>query len=99
MTENTKTLLCKKLGEELPALEKAPFPGELGEEILNTISAKAWDMWANDMQVKVLNEYRLNMAEKKDYEVLIQQMKAFLNLSDQETLEVENADRGMQKNS
>ena len=97
MSEDKKTVTCKKLGEELPALEKAPFAGELGEEIYQNISAKAWDMWANDMQVKVLNEYRLNMADKNDYNVLIDQIKAFLKLGSGETLEVENATRGMQK--
>jgi Fe-S cluster biosynthesis and repair protein YggX len=85
---------CSKLGAELPGLEKAPFGGDLGQQIFENVSQQAWDMWANDMQVKVLNEYRLNMGKKEDYEVLIKQMTAFLGLEEGSVLEVENAERG-----
>lgn len=91
---SVRTVLCKKLGSELPGLEKAPFPGELGEKIFNNISAKAWAMWRDDMQMKVLNEYRLNMGNPQDYQVLIEQMLAFLNLKEGPVVEVENAERG-----
>ncbi len=93
MSEERK-VHCKKLGKELPGLEKPPFPGEMGEKIYNSISKEAWDSWANDMQVKVLNEYRLNMGNADDYQVLVNQMLAFLNLSDDAVVEVENAERG-----
>lgn len=93
MSEN-RTVMCKKLGKELPGLEKAPFSGEVGEQIFNCISKQAWDMWKNDMQIKVLNEYRLNMGDKKDYEKLVEQMMLFLNLTEGEAAEVENAERG-----
>ncbi len=85
---------CVKLGKLLPGLEKAPFPGEIGKEIYQKISQQAWDSWHKDMQIKVINEYRLNMGDKKDYEVLINQMLAFLNLKGGDVAEVENAERG-----
>ena len=93
MTE-VKTVHCKKLKEELPALAKPPFPGEIGEQIFNNISAKAWSMWVDDFQIKVLNEYRLNMGDPKDYQALVEQMLLFLNLQEGEIAEVENAERG-----
>ncbi|MEZ4752696.1 MAG: oxidative damage protection protein [Bdellovibrionota bacterium] len=93
MTEEKK-IICKKLGEELPALNEPPFPGDIGQEIFENISAKAWSMWADDMQIKVLNEYRLNMGDPEDYKSLIEQMMLFLNLQDGEVAEVENAERG-----
>ena len=65
--------------KEMPGLEKPPFPGETGVEIYENISAEAWEMW-KEMQLKVINEYRLNMGEKSDYEMLMQQMLLFLNL-------------------
>ena len=85
---------CVKLGQELPGLEKPPFPGDIGQKIFATVSKKAWAMWRDDMQIKVLNEYRLNMANPKDYQVLIDQMMMFLNLKQGSMAEVENAERG-----
>jgi Fe-S cluster biosynthesis and repair protein YggX len=93
MTEQ-RSVMCKKLGKELPGLSKPPFPGDIGEAIYNSISQEAWDMWNKDMQVKVINEYRLNMSRKEDYEALVNQMLAFLNLSDAQVAEVENEARG-----
>jgi Fe-S cluster biosynthesis and repair protein YggX len=51
-------------------------------------------MWRNDMQIKVLNEYRLNMGDPKDHKVLMQQMLKFLNLEQGSVVQVENAERG-----
>ena len=85
---------CVKLGKELPGLDKPPFKGEIGEKIFERVSKQAWSMWKDDMQIKVLNEYRLNMGDPRDYQVLIDQMLAFLNLKEGTVAEVENADRG-----
>jgi Fe-S cluster biosynthesis and repair protein YggX len=87
---------CKKLGKELPGLEKPPFSGEIGQKIYENISKEAWRMWKEEMQIKVINEYRLNMGLKKDYEVLVDQMLRFLNLKEGDVAEVENAERGRQ---
>jgi len=92
MTE--RTVNCIKLGKELPGLEKPPFPGEIGEKIYKSVSAQAWSAWNDDMQMKVLNEYRLNMGDPKDYQVLVDQMLSFLNLKEGKVVEVENAERG-----
>ena len=89
-----RTVLCKKLGKELPGLEKPPFPGEVGQRIYDQISKQAWSMWKDDMQIKVLNEYRLNMANREDYDVLVEQMLSFLNLKEGPVAEVENEQRG-----
>ena len=89
-----RKVTCKKLGKELPGLEKPPFPGDVGEQIYQSISAEAWSMWNDDMQMKVLNEYRLNLGDAKDYQVLIDQMLLFLNLKEGEVVEVENEERG-----
>lgn len=99
MSEQPKrTIKCIKLDMELPALEKAPFAGPIGQQIFEKVSQKAWDMWSKDMQIKVLNEYRLNMGDPKDYQVLVEQMLLFLNLkTDGQQAEVENAERGKRK--
>ena len=38
----TRTIMCRKYKEELPALERAPFPGAKGQDIFDHVSAKAW---------------------------------------------------------
>jgi len=89
-----RTVMCSKLGREMPGLEKPPFAGEVGQQIFDKVSAEAWRAWNEDMQIKVLNEYRLNMGDPKDYKVLVDQMMLFLNLKDGEVVEVENEERG-----
>ena len=90
-----RKVICKKLGREAEGLENAPFAGELGLEIFNSISREAWSDWSENMMIKIINEYRLNLAEKDQYDVLLKQMRAYLNLdSDSTVLEVENAERG-----
>lgn len=88
-----RMIQCRKLGKELPGLEKPPFAGEMGKRIHDEISADAWAMW-KDLQIKIINEYRLNLGDKKDYETLVTQMMAFLGFEDGAVAEVENAERG-----
>lgn len=86
---------CVKLNKELPGLEKPPFNDSLGQEIYEKVSAEAWKMWQDDMMIKIINEYRLNLADPEHYLTLLEQMKAFLQLTESEkALEVENPDRG-----
>jgi len=92
--EAPRLVLCRKFNKEMPGLSKPPFAGEVGKQIYDSVSAEAWNQWRNDMQIKVLNEYRLNMADPRDYKVLVEQMMRFLNLAEGSVAEVENADRG-----
>lgn len=90
----SRTVFCLKFKKELPGLEKPPFSGEMGKKIYESVSAEAWNQWSQDVQIKVLNEYRLNMADPRDYKVLVDQMMRFLGLEDGTLAEVENAERG-----
>ncbi len=89
-----RTVLCSKFKRELPGLEKAPFAGDMGKKIYDSVSQEAWDQWNKDAQIKVLNEYRLNMGDPRDYKVLVDQMLRFLGLEEGEVAEVENSERG-----
>ena len=89
-----RTVICSKFGKEMPGLEKPPFAGEIGQQIYQHVSEQAWLSWKDDMQMKVLNEYRLNMGDAKDYQALVDQMLLFLNLKQGTVAEVENAKRG-----
>lgn len=91
----SKKIFCSKFKQELPALVRAPFSGDLGMQVLNNVSERAWRMWSEDMMIKVINEYRLNLADASDYARLMDQMKVFLGLEESgEVLEVNNPDRG-----
>ncbi len=89
-----RTVLCSKFKKELPGLEKPPFAGEMGKRIFESVSAEAWNQWSKDVQIKVLNEYRLNMGDPRDYQVLVDQMMRFLGLEAGAVAEVENSERG-----
>lgn len=64
-----KTVYCKKLKQELPALDAAPYPGPLGEEIFQHISAQAWEQWM-EYQTKLINELKLKVFQKEAQEIL-----------------------------
>ena len=91
---------CRKLEKEAPGLEKPPFDGQLGAEIHEHVSAEAWEYWKEEMMIKVINEYRLNLADAADYEIFLEQMKVWLNLpssGEGTTVEVENPKRAETK--
>ena len=68
-----KNILCKKLNQELKALEKPPYPGELGLKIQNQISEQAWREWL-EFQKKLVNENGLDLSEKKTRNMLKDEM-------------------------
>ena len=68
---------CVKLGLQLPGLEKPPFPGELGDRILENISKQAWEMWG-EQQVILINHHGLVLADPEARQFLIREMEDFL---------------------
>ena len=68
---------CMKLGETLPGLPYKPFNDALGQRIYDTISAQAWTLWIEHSK-KIVNEYRLDLTQKKAHDVLKEQCEAFL---------------------
>ena len=73
---------CVKFHKDLPGLEEPPFDGELGQRIYNEVSAEAWRQWG-DFCKMVLNEYRLNPANPRDQQVIVQHMEQYLFGQDQ----------------
>ena len=70
------TLYCIKLNKELEGLERAPYPGELGKKILNSVSKEAWQMWL-DHQTMLINENNLNLFEESSQKYLKDQMEKY----------------------
>lgn len=73
----SRLIFCRKLQAELEGLSKAPYPGELGQEIYQHISKKAWNDWINH-QTMLINEYRLSLIEPKARQFLEKEMINFL---------------------
>ena len=73
-----KLIFCKKLQKELPALEIPPMPGPKGLELMETISAQAWEAWKTH-QVTLINEKRLDSSNPEDRQWLFDQMEKFFN--------------------
>ncbi|CAM4392053.1 MAG: putative Fe(2+)-trafficking protein [Legionella sp.] len=72
----TRIVHCCKLKRDAEGMLKAPFPGVLGERILNEVSKEAWNMWLSH-QTMLINEYRLNLLELKSREFLKEEMQKF----------------------
>lgn len=72
-----RTVFCEKHQQELEGLEKAPYPGELGQKIFDHISKQAWGEWQAH-QTMLINEYRLSLIEPQARKFLEQEMEKFL---------------------
>jgi Fe-S cluster biosynthesis and repair protein YggX len=71
-----RTVMCAKLGRELPGLEASPWPGPLGQRIYDSISQEAWEMWEERMKM-ILNEYRLLPFQKEAQDLIAKHMEEF----------------------
>jgi len=67
---------CVKLNKELEGLDRAPYPGELGKQILDSVSKEAWQMWL-DHQTMLINENNLNLFEESSQSYLKEQMEKY----------------------
>ncbi len=72
----SRTVHCVKLKKDAPALEKAPFPGELGKKIFENVSEEGWGVWL-EHQKMLMNEYRIDLSDKSARQLLKQQCEQF----------------------
>lgn len=73
----TRMVFCRKLQIEAEGLERPPYPGNLGQEIFEHVSSRAWQLWLGH-QTMLINEYRLNLMDPQAREFLQKEMKKFL---------------------
>ncbi len=73
----SRTVLCTKIGEELEGLDFAPFPGELGQKVYDSVSKEAWKQWLSQQTI-LINEYRLSSLDPKAQKFLKEEMQKFL---------------------
>lgn len=70
------TVHCVKLDREAEALDRPPYPGDLGRRIFENVSKEAWQMWVQH-QTMLINEMRLTPVDPKAREFLEQEMEKF----------------------
>jgi len=70
---------CSQPGEPPPPA-RVPFGPDLKERVLASICASCWKEWEG-MEVKVINEYRLNFLEPAHREMLRKSCLEFLGLA------------------
>jgi len=71
-----KEVHCIKLDKRLEGLEKAPYPGDLGKKILDSVSKDAWQMWLGH-QTMLINENNLNLFDESSQSYLKEQMENY----------------------
>ncbi|MDW3095769.1 MAG: oxidative damage protection protein [Gammaproteobacteria bacterium] len=73
----SRMVQCVKIGKEGEGLDFAPYPGDLGKRIYETISKEAWESWVGH-QTMLINEYRLTPVDPKNRKFLEEEMEKFL---------------------
>jgi Fe-S cluster biosynthesis and repair protein YggX len=71
-----RVVKCVKFQKDMPGLDAAPWPGEIGQRIYENVSAQAWKLW-EERQKMILNEYRLMPWQKEGQELIRSQMEDF----------------------
>ena len=69
-----RTVHCIKLGKEAEGHALAPYPGELGKRLWESVSKQAWADWLKH-QTMLVNENRLNLADARARQYLARQME------------------------
>ena len=74
----SKTVFCKKLQKNLPAMTVPPMPGPKGLELMETVSQEAWESWKSH-QTTLINEKHLDLSQADARSWLLEQMEKFFN--------------------
>ncbi|MCU7875273.1 MAG: oxidative damage protection protein [Candidatus Thiodiazotropha sp. (ex Lucinoma borealis)] len=72
----SRTVQCVRLKREAEGLDRATYPGELGQRIFENVSKEAWQEWLRH-QTMLINENRLSPLDPKTRKFLEEQMEQF----------------------
>jgi Fe-S cluster biosynthesis and repair protein YggX len=72
----SRTVHCIKLQREAEGLAFAPWPGELGKRIFQSVSKEAWAQWLAH-QTMLINENRLSPLDPKHRAFLSAEMEKY----------------------
>lgn len=71
-----RTVYCIKLQRDAEGLAFAPWPGELGKRIFESVSKEAWGAWLAH-QTMLINENRLSPLDPKHRAFLQAEMEKY----------------------
>jgi Fe-S cluster biosynthesis and repair protein YggX len=66
-------------GTACAPMANPPVHNQYWEKVMSVTCARCWAEW-KDMEVKIINEYRLNMLEREHRQLLKKHMTDFLDL-------------------
>ncbi|MFT3906388.1 MAG: oxidative damage protection protein [Steroidobacteraceae bacterium] len=72
----SRTVHCVILKRDAPGLDRAPYPGPLGQRVFENVSREAWARWVQH-QVMLINEYRLSPVDPKARKFLEGEMEKY----------------------
>ncbi|SEQ50376.1 Fe-S cluster biosynthesis and repair protein YggX [Solimonas aquatica] len=72
----SRTVHCVKLGIDAEGLDRPPLPGAMGQRVFEQVSKQAWQQWIQH-QTRLINEYRLNLADAAARKQLTEEMEKF----------------------
>ncbi|MCU7922906.1 MAG: oxidative damage protection protein [Candidatus Thiodiazotropha sp. (ex Dulcina madagascariensis)] len=72
----SRTVQCVRLKREAEGLDRATYPGDLGQRIYEHVSKEAWQEWLRH-QTMLINENRLSPVDPKARKFLEEQMEQF----------------------
>lgn len=70
------TVFCVKTQREGERLARPPFPNELGQRILDSVSADGWGAWIVHSTM-LINEFRIDLSSKQGTKFLLDQCEEF----------------------
>jgi len=77
----TRMVMCRKLGKDLPALTRQPYKNELGKRLYEEVSQDAWNMWLKD-SVKFINTYRLDLTSAEGQKFMFEQCEVYFGMKE-----------------
>lgn len=75
------TVKCSRCARTAPALPRAPYPGDLGTQLIENACTDCWAEWEK-LEVMVINELRLNFMDPKAMDTLSGHLREFFFLQD-----------------
>ncbi len=72
----TQIIECIRYGTGQEALDRAPYPGELGQRIHASVGKRAWADWLAH-QTMLINENRLSPVDPKARSFLKEELEKF----------------------
>ena len=75
----SRSIYCVYLKKEAEGMDFAPYPGDLGQRIYDSVSKEAWQLWLAH-QTMLINENRLTPIEPAARKFLETEMDKFFFL-------------------